>query len=170
MHGRNDIAAGSTLYTEDQRRRRNQSRWTLVQGVLAPIQFLVFVVSLVLVVRFLASGDGLTIATASVVVKTALLYVIMVTGSIWEKQVFGVYLFADAFFWEDVVSMLVLALHTAYLITVFAGMLSPAGQMWLALAAYATYLFNAAQYLLKLRAAHNSQHPIRPVAAGAISS
>jgi 3-vinyl bacteriochlorophyllide hydratase len=170
MHGRNDIAAGSTLYTEDQRRRRNQSRWTLVQGVLAPIQFLVFVLSLVLVVRFLASGDGLTIATASVVVKTALLYLIMITGSIWEKDVFGVYLFADAFFWEDVVSMLVLALHTAYLITVFAGMLSPAGQMWLALAAYATYLFNAAQYLLKLRAARNSQHPIRPVAAGAISS
>ena len=47
----------------------------------------------------------------------------MVTGAIWEKVVFGRYLFAPAFFWEDVFSMLVLALHTAYLVAAI--MLSP---------------------------------------------
>ena len=31
-------------------------------------------------------------------------YTIMVTGAIWEKVVFGQYLFAPAFFWEDVFS------------------------------------------------------------------
>ena len=65
--------------------------------------------------RYLATGEGFAAATASVVVKTLCLYAIMITGSIWEKRVFGRYLFAPAFFWEDVFSMLVLALHTAYL-------------------------------------------------------
>jgi 3-vinyl bacteriochlorophyllide hydratase len=141
------------LYTPEQRRRRNASPWTLVQGVLAPLQFLVFLASLVLVLRFLATGDGLIPATASIVLKTLLLYAIMVTGSIWEKDVFGKYLFAKPFFWEDVFSMLVLALHTAYLVALFTGLLAPRAQMWLALTAYASYVINAGQFLFKLRAA-----------------
>ncbi len=153
------------LYTAAQRRRRDASRWTVVQGVLAPLQFLVFVVSLVLVLRFLISGDGLAIATASVVVKTLLLYTIMVTGAIWEKDVFGQYLFARAFFWEDVFSMLVLALHTAYLVALWFGLLGAHGQMWLALAAYATYVVNAGQFLVKLRTARREAGT--DIAAGA---
>jgi 3-vinyl bacteriochlorophyllide hydratase len=77
----------------------------------------------------------------------------MVTGCIWEKVVFGQYLFAPAFYWEDVFSMLVLALHSAYLIALFGGLLEPRALMWLALAAYAAYVINAAQFLIKLRAA-----------------
>ena len=141
------------LYTPEQRRRRDASAWTLVQGLLAPLQFLVFAASLVLVMRYLATGTGYDIATASVVLKTLLLYTIMVTGCIWEKVVFGVYLFAEPFFWEDVFSMLVLALHTAYLLALFGGWLGPRALMLLALAAYAAYLINATQFLLKLRAA-----------------
>ena len=99
------------LYTPEQRRRRDATRWTLVQGLLAPLQFLAFAVSLVLVLRYLATGEGFGMATASVVLKTVLLYTIMVTGCIWEKVVFDVWLFAPAFFWEDVFSMLVLALQ-----------------------------------------------------------
>jgi len=149
----NHQLASRPLYTAEQRRRRDASPWTLVQGVLAPLQFLVFLVSLWLVVRFLLTGEGENAATVSVVVKTFVLYTIMVTGSIWEKDVFGRYLFAPAFFWEDVVSMLVLALHTAYLYAVLTSALSVEGQMFLALAAYATYVVNAAQFILKLRAA-----------------
>jgi 3-vinyl bacteriochlorophyllide hydratase len=144
------------LYTPDERRRRDASRWTLVQGVLAPLQFLIFLVSLALVVRFLATGEGLAAATASIVLKTSLLYAIMLTGSIWEKDVFGKYLFARPFFWEDVVSLLVLALHTAYLATWLFALLEPRGQMLLALAAYAAYLINAGQFLIKLRAARRT--------------
>lgn len=142
-----------SLYTPEQRARRDASRWTLVQGILAPLQFLVFLVSVVLVVNFLANGSGLGAATASVVTKTFLLYAIMITGAIWEKEVFGRYLFAPAFYWEDVVSMLVIALHTAYLVSWMFDLFSPAGQMWIALAAYASYLINAGQFLLKLGAA-----------------
>ena len=145
------------LYTPEERRRRDASAWTLVQGILAPVQFLIFLVSLVLVLRFLATGEGLGAATASVVVKTVALYTIMVTGCIWEREVFGVYLFAPAFLWEDVFSMLVLALHTAYLVALVTESLSPHGQMALALAAYAAYVINAAQFLLKLRAARRDE-------------
>jgi len=145
--------APAALYTPEQRRRRDATRWTLVQGLLAPLQFLVFAISLVLVLRYLVTGEGFGLATASIILKTVLLYTIMVTGCIWEKVVFDVWLFAPAFFWEDVFSMLVLALHTAYLLALWQGALGPRGQMWLALAAYATYVINAGQFLLKLRAA-----------------
>jgi len=141
------------LYTEEQRRRRDASPWTLVQGILAPTQFLVFLVSLALVIWYLVTGDGLAIAAWSVVIKTLVLYAIMIAGSIWEKDVFGHYLFAPAFFWEDVVSMGVIALHTAYLVVWFGDLLPYAQQMAIALAAYAAYAVNAAQFLLKLRAA-----------------
>lgn len=144
------------LYTTEQRRRRDASPWTLVQGILAPLQFLAFLASLALIWRYLSTGEGLVAAHASIVIKTLLLYTIMITGSIWEKAVFGRWLFADAFFWEDVVSMLVLALHTAYLVCLFGDLLNAADLMLLALAAYATYAVNAAQFILKLRAARLS--------------
>jgi 3-vinyl bacteriochlorophyllide hydratase len=147
-----DRSSRSALYTEEQRRRRDASKWTLVQGVLAPLQFLVFLVSAVLIMRFLLTGEGWAAATASVLVKTAALYLIMVTGSLWEHDVYGRYLFAPAFFWEDVVSMAVIALHTAYVAALLAGV-DPVQQMLIALAAYSTYVVNAAQFLLKLRAA-----------------
>jgi 3-vinyl bacteriochlorophyllide hydratase len=143
----------SSLYTPEQRVRRDNTRWTLVQGILAPIQFLVLLVSVGLVVRYLSTGEGLAAATISIVVKTFVLYTIMITGAIWEKVVFGQYLFAPAFFWEDAVSMIVIALHTAYLIALMTGWLNERQQMYLALAAYATYTVNAAQFIWKLRMA-----------------
>lgn len=141
------------LYTPEQRRRRDLSPWTLIQGILAPLQFLAFLVSVGLILRYLVSGEGLAAANASIVVKTLFLYTIMITGSIWEKRVFGRWLFAEAFFWEDVVSMAVLALHTAYLVCLLTDALDHRALMLLALAAYTTYAVNAAQFLLKLRAA-----------------
>jgi 3-vinyl bacteriochlorophyllide hydratase len=141
------------LYTAEQRRRRDSSPWTLVQGVLAPAQFLIFLVSLVLVLRYLATGTGEFGADVSIVVKTAALYAIMITGSLWEKDVFGRYLFAPAFFWEDVVSMGVIALHSAYLVMLFGGFGTVEERMLVALAGYAAYVVNAGQFLWKLRVA-----------------
>ncbi|MEL6977510.1 MAG: 2-vinyl bacteriochlorophyllide hydratase [Pseudomonadota bacterium] len=146
-------APSAPLYTAEQRTRRDKTVWTLVQGVLAPLQFLAFLISLALVLWYLATGEGYAAATVSIIVKTVFLYVIMVTGAIWEKVVFGQYLLAPAFFWEDVVSFGVIALHTAYLIALIGGWLAPGPLMALALAAYAAYVVNAAQFLLKLRQA-----------------
>ncbi|UXH78565.1 2-vinyl bacteriochlorophyllide hydratase [Roseateles amylovorans] len=150
------------LYTPQERARRDATRWTLVQGVLAPLQFLVFLVSVALVLRFLLTGAGEQPAAISVLVKTLVLYTIMVTGCIWEKVVFDRWLFAPAFFWEDVFSMAVLALHTAYLMAWFSGWLDSRSQMLLALAAYAAYAINATQFLLKLRAARLQGTPGQP--------
>ena len=142
-----------TLYTPAERARRDATVWTLVQGILAPLQFLAFAISLCLVINFLMNGVGFMAATVSVVIKTSFLYAIMVTGAIWEKVVFGRYLFAPTFFWEDVVSMVVMALHTAYVVMWLANWGTPTEQMWVALAAYASYVVNALQFLLKFQAA-----------------
>lgn len=127
-----------------------------MQGVLAPLQLLVFLISLWLVLRYFMTGEGWYAATVSIVIKTTVLYLIMITGAIWEKVVFGQYLFAPAFFWEDVVSMLVMALHTAYIVVLLFGWLTTDQQLYLALAAYASYVINAAQFLWKLRVARLS--------------
>ncbi len=141
------------LYTAAQRKRRDESAWTLIQGILAPVQFLIFGISLFLVIRFLTTGSGEQAAEVSVLVKTCALYAIMITGSIWEKVVFDEWLFAKAFFWEDVFSMLVLALHTAYLLMLFNQWGTSHDRMYVALAAYASYVINAGQFLYKLRIA-----------------
>ena len=141
------------LYTPEERVRRDSSVWTLVQGILAPVQFVIFLVSLFLVLRFLSTGEGAETATISIVIKTLALYTIMITGAIWEKVVFGKYLFAPAFWWEDFFSMFVIALHTAYIVALWFGLGSETDRMLIALAAYATYVINAGQFLLKLRAA-----------------
>jgi 3-vinyl bacteriochlorophyllide hydratase len=120
---------------------------------LAPVQFLIFGISLFLVIRFLLTGEGETAAAYSVVLKTCALYAIMITGSIWEKVVFDEWLFAKPFFWEDVFSMAVLALHTAYLLMLFNNWGTSQDRMYVALAAYATYVINAGQFLYKLRMA-----------------
>ena len=141
------------LYTDAERQRRDASPWTRVQAVLAPLQFVGFLASLGLVLRTLMTGEGAFAAHVSIIVKTLVLYTIMVTGSLWEKDVFGKYLFAPAFFWEDAVSFVVIALHTAYLVCLMTGAIGETARLLLALAAYAAYVLNAAQFLLKLRAA-----------------
>ena len=150
-------ATPPALYTPEQRARRDATAWTLVQGVLAPVQFVVFLVSLVLVLRCMATGEGEQWALWSVVIKTLTLYTIMVTGCIWEKVVFGQYLFAPAFLWEDIFSMLVLALHTLYLFGWWNQNMSLQQQLSVALLAYFTYCINAGQFIWKLRAARLQQ-------------
>ncbi len=147
------------LYTPEQRRRRDASRWTLVQGILAPVQFAVFLVSLCLVLHALLTGHGVGLASGSVVIKTLVLYTIMVTGAFWEHDIYGRYLFAPAFFREDAVSMVVIALHTAYVVALLTGGLTAAQMLILALVAYASYLVNAAQFVVKLRAARRCKPP-----------
>lgn len=155
-------SSGVFLYTPEQRARRDGTVWTLIQGILAPLQFIAFLVSVVLVLRYLAFEVGYGAATVSILVKTAFLYVIMITGAIWEKVVFGQYLFAPAFFWEDVFSFVVIALHTAYVWVLLTGSLTPMQEMWLALAAYAAYVVNAGQFLWKLRMARLQQEAAKP--------
>jgi 3-vinyl bacteriochlorophyllide hydratase len=155
-------SAGITpIYSAQERERRDRSVWTKVQAVLAPLQFIIFLVSAALITRYLVTSEGLGVAAGSVVVKTAALYLIMLTGSIWEKDIFGVYLFAPAFFWEDVISLLVLALHTAYIVMWFKAEMNESLLLGLAIAAYCSYLVNAGQFLWKFRAARLLQQSLQ---------
>ena len=153
LTGHSAPAASASLYTAAERERRDSTLWTLVQGILAPVQFVIFLVSLGLVLRYLSTGEGAFAADVSIIVKTLTLYTIMVTGSIWEKVVFGKWLFAPAFFWEDVFSMLVLALHTLYLVMLLGGIGTVEARMGVALAGYGAYIINAGQFIWKLRVA-----------------
>ena len=141
------------LYTAEEKKRMDETIWTLVQGVLAPLQFFVFLVSTYLVIRYLNTGEGYQIATISIIFKTSILMLIMVTGAIWEKVVFGQYLLAPAFFWEDIVSFFVIFLHIAYVLALWINLFSEQQLMLLALVAYVAYFVNALQFLIKLRAA-----------------
>ena len=157
------------LYTSEQRSRRDATVWTVVQGVLAPIQFIIFLISIFLIARYFLINEGYLIATYSVLLKTLVLLVIMVTGAIWEKVVFGQYLLAPTFFWEDVVSFFVIALHLAYVGALFGNLLSNDAKMGLALCAYSIYLFNAGQFLLKFRSARTSSTLMKNQESGVIA-
>ena len=147
---------GWDLYTPSQRIIRDRTVWTKVQGILAPLQFTVCIISLFLVVRYLSAGEGYYAATVSIIIKSFLLFLIMITGAIWEKVVFGQFLFAEAFFWEDVVSFFVIFFHGLYLYVLLTGDFSPTTQMSVALFAYFLYLINAFQFLRKLRLARQT--------------
>ena len=86
-------------------------------------------------------------------IKTALLLMIMVTGAIWEKVVFGQYLLAPAFFWEDIVSFFVIFLHVVYVCLLWLNYHTEQTLMIVALVAYFAYIVNAGQFLMKFRAA-----------------
>ena len=143
------------LYNEEERIRRDSTKWTLVQGVLAPLQFVVFLVSLAFVVNYLLYGTYESAASVSVVMKTFILCLIMITGSIWEKAVFDKYLFAKPFYWEDVVSIVVVFLHLLYLFVYYFNLLSIEKQLYVALLAYFAYVVNAVQFLFKFKQARD---------------
>jgi 3-vinyl bacteriochlorophyllide hydratase len=136
-------------YTAEQIQRRRESKWTMVQIVGAPIQFVIFLISAGFVVYSLVSGgEAFELTNATIIIKILTLYIMFVTGALWEKDVFGHYLFAPEFFWEDVVSSILLLTHTAYLVAFWAGA-SKTTLLVVVIIAYLNYLFNAAQYVYK---------------------
>jgi 3-vinyl bacteriochlorophyllide hydratase len=137
-----------SIYTPEQLARRDRSTWTRVQMILAPIQFLAFLLSFGLVLRFLFTGQSYLAANVSVLIKIALLWAITITGMIWEKQVFGHYFLAREFFWEDVGNAVAMGTHNLYFLAIGLGWPERA-VMTLMLLAYCTYLINCAQFVVK---------------------
>jgi 3-vinyl bacteriochlorophyllide hydratase len=138
----------AALYTSEQLARRETSPWTRVQLVLAPIQFVVFLISATLVIRYLLTGQGYLLATATVLVKIALLWALTITGMIWEKDVLGHWFMAPSFFWEDFGNLVAILTHNAYFVAAWLGA-GPGELMLVMLIAYVSYLINCAQFVLK---------------------
>jgi len=135
-------------YTPEQLARRDSSVWTRVQMILAPIQFVAFIISFALVARYLLSGQGYGVATTSVIIKIALLWAITVSGMIWEHDIFGHWFLAPQFFWEDVGNAVAMIFHNLYFVAVALDW-SERATMSLMLLAYCTYLLNCAQFVIK---------------------
>lgn len=147
-----------STYTPEQLERRNNSKWTIVQAILGPVQFVAFIISFVLVVRYLITGQGYEIANISVLIKIALLWLITITGMIWEKEVFGQWFLAPEFFWEDMGNALAMFMHNLYFVAVWRGW-SEQAVMTLMLVAYSTYIINFSQFVIKGIRARNARTP-----------
>lgn len=135
-------------YTPEQLARRNASVWTKVQAVLAPLQFLAFIISFTLVVRYLLTGEGFAVANTWVLIKIALLWLITITGMIWEKEVFGHWFLAPQFYWEDVGNAVAMLFHNLYFVARWLGW-SEQAVMTVMLVAYLTYLVNCWQFIVR---------------------
>jgi 3-vinyl bacteriochlorophyllide hydratase len=136
------------MYTPEQLARRNASPWTKVQIILAPLQFLAFIISFALVVWYLVTGSGYLAATISVWIKIGLIWAITITGMLWEKDVYDHYFMAREFFWEDLGNLIAILTHNAYFVVQWLGW-SQRDVMIVMLLAYITYLFNATQFVMK---------------------
>ena len=136
------------MYTPDQLRRREASRWTKVQIILAPIQFVAFIISFGLVIHYLITGDGYLAATISVWVKIALIWALTITGMLWEHDMYDHYFMAKEFFWEDLGNLIAIITHNLYFVAKGMGA-DERTVMWVMVFAYVTYLFNAAQFLVR---------------------
>lgn len=136
------------MYTEEQLARRQASRWTPVMMVTGLAQFLIIIVSLYLVVRFLNAGTGYAAATVTVLVNIAFLWINTVVGMLWEKDMYNHYFMAREFFWEDFGNLIVLIAQNSYFIAVWLKW-STHDIMMLMLVAYCTYLVNFAQWFIR---------------------
>jgi 3-vinyl bacteriochlorophyllide hydratase len=148
-------------YTPEQMQRRQRSKWTLVQAILAPLQLLTFIISVTLIIRYLLTGLDYEITTFSILIKIALMWLITITGMFWEKEVFGQWFLAPQFFWEDVMNAVSLFLHNLYFVALLLGA-SERELVLVMLVAYASYTINFMQFLIRgLRARKQRQAAAR---------
>lgn len=147
-------------YTPEQLERRDNSKWTIVQAILAPIQFIAFLVSFGLIIRYLTTGEGYQIATISVLIKITLLWTITITGMFWEKAVFDKWFLAPQFFWEDALNAVALVMHNLYFVALWRGW-SEQDLMGLMLVAYCSYLVNCAQFFWRGIRARQQQTTVK---------
>jgi 3-vinyl bacteriochlorophyllide hydratase len=148
-------------YTADQLERRARSKWTRVQIILAPIQFLIFLISFALVVHYLRTGEGYWIATVSVWVKIALIWVLTITGMLWEYDMYDHYFMAKEFFWEDLGNLIAILTHNAYFVAIWLGA-DTQTQMWVMVVAYVSYLLNAVQFVWRGIQSAQQRRALRP--------
>ena len=128
--------------------RRNASTWTLIHPIFAIGQLGVFLVSLVLLALYFAHDVSFRAVHASVLIKIAFMIGAVVTGSLWEHDVYGKWWFAHEFFIEDVMTANVFLLHIGYLITIYAFPGSMRASLAMLGVAYLAYGLNVGQYIL----------------------
>jgi 3-vinyl bacteriochlorophyllide hydratase len=148
--------------------RRNASRWTQIHPVFAIGQLGVFLTSLVLLTLYAFHLVPFAAVALSVLIKIAFMVGAVITGSLWEHDVYGRWWFANEFFIEDVMTANVFALHIAYLIAYYAYPQSLTPALWMLGVAYAVYGINVAQYVashMKMTRGDDTAHTKKGLAA-----
>jgi len=149
-------------YTPEQLIMRNESVWTYLQIILAPIQFLIFLTGVVLNTMYANNVGNIDIIWISLAIlfKTLFFVVLFITGMFFEKEIFGHWVYSKAFFWEDVGSTVAGFLHILYFVLAWLGcpekLLVFEGYL-----AYLSYIINALQYLVRIILEKNNEKKLR---------
>ena len=123
------------------------SIWTRIHPRFAIGQLGVFAVSVALLGLYAFHLVAFTAVYLSVVLKIALMAGAIVTGALWEHDVFGEWWVAEEFFVEDVMTLNVFLLHLAVVVAFFTLPEAPGTVAGLLAFAYVMYAINVAQYL-----------------------
>jgi 3-vinyl bacteriochlorophyllide hydratase len=129
--------------------RRSASVWTKIHPIFALGQLLVFFVSVGLLFGFFRGAVSFETVHASVLLKVTLMLGAIVTGALWEKDVFGKYWFAPEFMGEDTMTVNVFILHVGYLVMAVTHPENVTAQIGTLIVAYGVYIANVAQYVLR---------------------
>jgi 3-vinyl bacteriochlorophyllide hydratase len=129
------------------RDRRDASIWTSIHPVFAIGQLGVFVVSLVLVALYALHVVAFSAVHLSVLIKIAFMVGAVITGSLWERDVYGKWWFAHEFFIEDVMTLNVFLLHVGYLVAVYGWPDNSRAYLAMLGIAYFVYGLNVCQYI-----------------------
>jgi 3-vinyl bacteriochlorophyllide hydratase len=137
----------ATLSIEQVRSRREASKWTRIHPIFALGQLGAFFVSVGFLIAYGFGWVGFAAVHESVLIKIALMIGAIVTGALWEKDVFNWYWFAPDFFFEDAWTVNVFLLHLGYLAVVYTEPSNPAKALLLLVIAYIVYVANVVQYV-----------------------
>jgi 3-vinyl bacteriochlorophyllide hydratase len=129
------------------RKRREASVWTKIHPIFAIGQLAVFLVSVTLLILYFFHIVSFETVHVSVLTKIALMIGAVVTGSLWEHDVYGKWWFAYEFLIEDVMTANVFLLHIGYLLVYYFWPENTRAVFAMLFVAYAVYATNVAQYI-----------------------
>jgi 3-vinyl bacteriochlorophyllide hydratase len=137
----------ATITVDQVRTRRAASVWTRIHPIFALGQLGAFLVSVGFLIAYWLGAASFAAVHESVLIKIALMIGAIVTGALWEHDVFGWYWFAPEFFFEDAMTVNVFLLHLGYLAIVYTEPGNYTSALQMLSIAYVVYVGNVAQYV-----------------------
>jgi len=127
--------------------RRKASIWTMIHPLFAIGQLLAFLFSVGLLIGFFRGAVAFHIVHVSVLIKIGLMVGAVITGSLWEHDMYGYWWFAPEFLLEDVMTLIVFIFQLSYLAVVAFHPDFLAAIVMMLCIAYTVYVINVAQYI-----------------------
>ncbi len=141
--------------------RREATIWTKLHLPFALGQLAVCAISVLLIAAFFAGYVPFSVVHASALLKISLMAGAVITGSLWEKDVYGFWWFAPQFFFEDLLTYVVALFQIGYLIVYYHQPNNLAANVAVLMVCYLAYIINVTQYVLKHRSARRSMVLVR---------